>query len=550
MSWTATLERRDAAIAPLLPAAEALLAGDIGPAVAHLAGWRFLDDPVRCERFFAELAASTPTPRPAQLAASLAPSAALPQEGPEDWGMMPPLQRRKTLVELCRGVTVEDSRTARLAWAIDELRLLGRQVEGRQRRAWQDARYAPAPKKDAITLDLWRAWFTNKAFFERERWEKLFLPYAARAFGAVLEARQFPIHVRKQVQEDLQEAFFFALLGGLEGPPGWQELAVRVIETGAAGPVDSVTACLDEPGWRRVATCAVRRGYGPRSAAMAFSELPNALARARAMKEQGLEDPASLERYLDLHVALRLVDTWTEEGRTDLDRSWRVVLQNRGRASGRLRAVLASAEAAPLLERLEATDALYARTVAAVSRHCRDWAWQQLSRGFTFDYGRSVSPPCLEEEEAFEPYDDADIRTLKCWVLLCMLRGRLGHLQVWVREGTTGDRDTQWGRLQKDALPDSLKDPGDASRNRYLRLRAELAEELDALLLGLRPTVEALAALDSLKSKDLAARFQEIIAPHWVEDVPEPKVRYRGYVRNSIDAAAILRELEEDQDED
>ena len=51
------------------------------------------------------------------------------------------------------------------------------------------------------------------------------------------------------------------------------------------------------------------------------------------------------------------------------------------------------------------------------------------------------------------------------------------------------------------------------------RCLGECGEELDALLLGLRPTVEALAALDSLKSKDLAARFQEIIAPGAFEKV-------------------------------
>ncbi|MCB9760266.1 MAG: hypothetical protein H6739_10560 [Alphaproteobacteria bacterium] len=549
MGWELFLHEREAHRAHRIDAARALLDGDRGPAAALLDTWRFAARPELVDALLDTLVAGGFHPSPQQLTASLGPADAI-REPAEDFWSLSPLARRVKLTSLC-APSVEADAVHISAWALDELRFFGALIEDRQRRAWQDAAYPPDRRRDAETAALWAEWFEQSAWNCRERWEALYLPVAARAFGAVLEARQFPLHVRHQVQEDLQESFFFTLLGGGEGPPGWQELAVRVLETGRQGPVDTVTGCLDEAGWGRVGSCAVRRGYGPRSAGVAWPDLPNALARARALSDEGQTDPLALERYLDLHVALRLLDTWTEPDRCGSIRSWRVVRQNRGRASGRLRAVLASSDAERLRAPLMALDALHARTLSAVARHCRDWAWQQLSRGFSFDYGRSVSPPCLDDPDGQPPYSVDDLSALRCWVMLVIVRGRLGHLQRWVQEGSTGDRDTQWGRLLAKGLPDRLRDQGEGARGRYDRLRAELAEAGDTMLRELTPIATQIAALDGTKGAALGQRFTALLEPIWTDDVTFPKVRYKGYVENTVKALPLLEldEVEEDAHE-
>lgn len=539
--WERHLADHDARRARLLAAAGALLEGDARPAAEHLRSWRFAGDETLQGAVLTELVRGGFQPTSDQLAVAVGDADAL-RRPPDSWWGLPPIERRGGIAA-SRGWEGPASAEAIIAWAMDELALLGDEIERTQRRAWREIVYAPSPK-DAEMLALWREWFANKAWNVRERWEKLFLPVAARAFGAVLEARQFPDPVRRQIQEDLQESFFFTLLGSSEGPPGWQELAVRVLETGAQGPNDALAACLDERSWRRVAICAVQRGYGPRTAQAVWPRLPNATSRARALARMGEEDPTSLERFLDAHVALRVIDTWRETGDCSADRSWRVILQNRGRASGRLRAVLANSDPERLLPRVLGLSGLYSRTVAAVSRHCRDWAWQQLSRGFSFDYGRAVGAPCLQEGDE-QPLGDEALSALRCWVLLVILRDRLSHLRLWVAEGTTRDRDTQWGRLLKDAVPEALRDSGvSLQRSRYHLLRAELAENLDSLLGELLPVVEKVAALRELSGGQVQASFHRLLEPMWVSGVPFPQVRYGGYIENARKALSLMTDRE------
>ncbi|MEQ1571949.1 MAG: hypothetical protein ABMA64_40350 [Myxococcota bacterium] len=402
---------------------------------------------------------------------------------------------------------VTDTTHGRVAWAIDALAYLQREVDRRQRAPWAAVRFSPSDR-DPGTARAWTGW-AERPWDVREAWERTWLPWLMRAANAVLRARRVPEPVREVIREDLREAFFFVLLGS-GALAGWRELAVRVLETGGSrGPIDALARLLGPADWARLGAGAVRRGRWARTLALA---LPDVVANARgaAAARACLADPGAAERWVDLHVATRAVASWRDPARTRPDRTWEVVTQNRGRVRSRLRAVLG--ERADLAELVARAPAVHARTTQAVLRYGRDLTWNQIARGFSFDAGARLDPPCDE------PAPEVS-RELRAWVLLCVLKGRADHLERWVATGTTGDRDSTWGRLLQD-LPAPLRGPG------LPELRTTLSTQLAAVLAELGPTIVRLANIDGVSA---AQSFEQALEEVWDPCIPRPRVRYAAY---------------------
>lgn len=539
MNWSDYLAHRAHRAERALHAAGALERADPQAALDLLHSWAWSDDTRRAEGFLRHLLERTPDPPRPCLAALFAPAERLP---PSDRPHASANAHDLALVERLRDTDHEPSPRHALAWALDELAVLGHAVERRQRVPWTAATYDSRPERDAATLEAWRGWFDGNPWPHRAVWDELHLPRASRAFAHVLAARDVPPMVRRRALEDFPEAWFFLLLGTSDAAPGWRQIAARVIETDPRGPVTALAATLDPRSRQTAAQCAVNRGNGPATAALVYREQSDRVAYARAFHRDCAANEAAIERLLDLHVCFRLIDRWAAPGRVWRERSWNVVVQNRGRARGRLRALLAGGDPSPL-RAVVTLDSLYERTATAVERFCRDWAWQQVSLGFSFYGGHLVDPACVGGAGRVTPFTPTERDALSAWVLLAVVKGRLAHLERWVANGRTGDRDSVWGRLLSEELPASLRssDAAEPARAGLKRVRAELAETLPSLLTALAPTVERLGALQSHDS-DIERAFVATVRDAWHDEVRLPRVRYRRYIENAAMAAVDLRE--------
>ena len=525
VDWATFLAARAERRQRALSLAEAHLDGKPLAPREVFGAWRFADDERLGRLALDELLGRVPSPPPARAWALLAPDGDLP--GDDGVRRSARLHLRRLLERRSR-VGVQGEREA-WAWAFAELDQLGHSVEDRERAAWRRVAYPAQPEQDGRAAGIWASWFSGNPWGLREVWEALYLAPASRSFLAICEARDLPADVRRRVLDDLREGFFYRLLGASDSVPGWAELAVRVVETGGTGPVDALAMALSAADWDRVMGCALRRGEWRRTGAVVWAELHEVAARARAASQQGQADPAHLEALLDLHVVRRVVSSWQRE---PVPNPWSVVVQNRGRARGRIRAVLSTRPA--LLDVLMSLDGLHARTEAAVRRYAWAWAWQELATDFAFDVSRSVTPPCLGPEPTLEGLAPDERPSLRTWVLLVVLRGRFDHLERWVRTGGTGDRDSTWARLLAEALPVGLCDPdqGRAKRARtYHRLRTELAESLPDITTELAPLLADIAGLPP--GRKLRAAFEERVGPTWNAAVPVPRSGFPTFVRNA-----------------
>jgi hypothetical protein len=496
------------------------LASPVDAAIAFRA-WRFCDDPELLAIAGAALEQHAPTPDAAARALALAPTPA-PDRGHPSHATRRTHESTLNPAELA---PVPDDASHRAAWRLAELDRLAREIDDRERRTWR--RDWPAdPERDAAAAEVWAALFSGNPWGLRDRCEALWLGTAKRSFAGVLAARELPPEVRSQALDDLQEAFFYRLLGTGDSTPGWMEIAVRVVET--VGPVIGPASMLSSDGRSAAGACVTQRSGWGRTAASLFADLPDREGRARAFAER-IEDPEQLETLLDLHVALRFLDQLPD----DRAAAWRLVTQNRGKARGRLRALVSRNPY--WLEGLLALDALQARTQAAVARFAWSWAWQEMSRGFSFDAGRPVTPPCEVLPDALAPIADADRPALRTWLLLVVLKGRHGHLERWVRTGGTGDRDSTWARLLT-ALPAPLKDDDGG----YKRVRIHLHDRLDDYLAALRSPIEAIAALEP--GRTLKQRALEALQPVWNDAVDLPRSGFPTFVEHARSLRALYEE--------
>ena len=393
-------------------------------------GWRFVEDAGALSAVNRAIDGAAPAPPAALLSLALAPPEALPPPPPSQADADEPLHRlrlaRAFAQKLPAAAAVADTPQHRAAWALENLAFLGEQVESRERAAWGREQFDIKLNEDAAVATLWARLFQGGAgvWSDQKKWEALCLPAATASFRQVLSTRELPSGVAKQALTELRDGLWFQLLGGKGGTPGWAEIAARVVET--CGGLPGLTLSLHDEEWAVATGCAVARGAWPSSLAAILSDVPGGPARALKLRQRLSETPDLAEAVLDAHVALRLLDTWSTPEGADPLRSWGVVVQNRGRARGRLRA-LAMTRPAALRPLLLSLDALHARTLTAVRRYAWDWAWESMARGFAWDFSNPVTPPCEPPEHGLEPLEDTDLPAARTWILLVVLKGRLDH---------------------------------------------------------------------------------------------------------------------------
>jgi len=458
-------------------------------------------------------------PSPTDLAAVLAPGDALPRRSSADT----PARHHDWLVSKLKAAPVQlevaDSPRQRSVWARCRLVAIGERMPGEGRSSWTEG-WQPDPTQDALTATI-LAGFHAGGWTVRRAAEDLLLPAAVRTFRGVCLARHLPGEVRDRAVHDLREAFFYRLaLPDERGTPGWTELAARALET--AGPFQALLGPLGPPQRRRAAVCAVSRGQWRHTAEHCLTG-GTRLGRAAEL----LDNLDALETWLDHHLQRRLVAEWTS-GRTHHD--WRVVTQARGRARARLRALCAECPEA-LLEATLSLDALGARLLDATRRWAWTWAWEELARDFAFDIQRPVTTPCEQDDELPGPWDASRDPPLRTWVLLVVLKGRLPQLERWVHTGSTGDRDTTWGRLLADDLPASVRGTDTTA------MRLELVGKLSSHLAALRPQLEAVAKLTP--GRKLRAGFTALLQADWHPDVPFPRSGFPTFRRNAAHVVGV-----------
>ncbi len=497
-----------------------------------MSAWRFAADPAVTRRLLGRMVEATPEPTARHLAALRGPDGVVPPPT-EDPDIAEHLHRRRAFETT---EPMEHTRLDALAWTLDELNFTAEEVERRERAAWRRSLIRSSPEDDAGSATMWASWFAGSPWHIRAQWDSAYLGAARSAFRGVLEASRIPRDAQSRHLEDLEESFFFMLLGGSEGPPGWIELAVRVLETSEPGPVDALAALLDPGTCAHIGSYATSRGHWPSSAAFLYPDRASGLPRARALARSIEASPGTLEAYLDVHTFRRVLTTWQTPAATHPGRTWSVVVQNRGRARGRLRALLCADQPQRLQAPLLALDHLHGRTLAAVKRYAWAWAWQGVAGDFPFDVAQSVTPPCEALPEGVAALDESASSALRTWVLLAILKGRLPHLRRWVQTGGTGDRDSTWARLLTD-LPESLRDPQIEGRRAatYHRVRAELTESLEDHVINLEPALRRVAQLRA--SRGLRASITECLQPLWDETIPYPKAGFPTFLDN---ARAVL----------
>ncbi len=538
MRFAPFLAEREARRGRALVASAALSRGDRGEARAALSGFRFA--PAHADIVIDSLLETPPAPTDRHVSAALIDADHLPAD---DEDLAPPVRRRRYEGGALGRAEAFAPVGAPLAWALESLAFVASETERVDRAAWRAMTYAPDPT-DAKVGAAWERWFESRPWDIRSAWESWFVKDAVTVFRAVGEARRLPPDVMKRAVSDLREAMFYALVG--KENPGWADVASRVIEGGGAGPVDALATTLSPEGWSRVASCAASRGNWPDTVAKVFAELPGMPPRALALKTRGLSDARSMEGWLDLHVALRVLAGW-KDGATAFDDARNIVSQNRGRARARLRAALLATDRDALLARLLTLPGLRARTAAAIRRWAWSWAWQELASDFAFDLGHTVTPPCEAAGAVLEPIagEDAAIVT---WLLLVTLKGKLPALQKWVRTGSAGDRDSTWGRLLSDEFPEVLRDArgearGGARAQTYHRVRATLSDSLAERIRGLAPTLRGVVTLRA--GRTIRAEFVARFAPGWHAGVPFPKAGFPTFIDNAaaaLDALAVTTE--------
>ena len=539
MDWSEFLALREPRRMAALDAAQRLRGGDLDAAGRLLGGWRFSSHQDLLRVVSEGIQRSEAHPSSTHAAIALAAMEQLPDPpSSEREGTVNQHRRRLEgrLGELSEGFDP-------IAFALAELSWLGESIENSERKAWKIEEYRADPVRDEVVRGMWEAWFDGTPWSIRDGWEEIFLDPARRVFRAVLEAGRVPLDARRRCVDDLGEAFFFALVGGRASETiGWVELAVRTMESHAQGPLPTLCGVLPAERWDLVSRCAVSRGHWVQTAGRIWPGHRGTRARALALRAEGRRDRDVIERLLDLHVAMRLIENWASPAvGSSLDRDWTVVTQNRGRARGRLRAVVSGdpeAVRSPLL----ALDALYARTLAAVKRYAWAWAWSEARLGFSFSLDRPVTPACVVTEAGLEPVADAAVPHVRTWLLLVILRGRLDHLRRWASQGGTGERDSTWARLLAQDLPESLRDPVQPGRRTrtYQRLRAHLGDHLEEHLSTLAPRVRAIGELPI--GRGLRRGFEALVGPFWSSAVSLPRAGFPSFVANAERAIPTIEE--------
>jgi hypothetical protein len=427
-------------------------------------------------------------------------------------------------------------------WGLDALGATGQRIKTfRQPRPQQT--FAADPKRDAQTSRLWAAWLSGDTESVWFGWPKLFLPAVARGVSGVLRSRNYSLHDQGRHLATVRDELPMMMLGWSGLPPGWTQVAARVLERSGAPPVEALARALSREGGGVVADCAARRGHQPETLRVAYPAAASHEARALALRRALTDDPTVLVRLADLHIALRLVDRWHEGESLDEEGTWWVVKANDGRARARLRSVLAADP--EVLKQVLTLDCLYARTEAVMTGWAIDWASQLHKRRWEAPTGEPVDAPC--ELDPTPALDDDGWRALRAWFTLVCLKGRHDDLRAWVWEGR-GNSGGSWGRLLAYHLPVQLRGPPDGERSGrgLAAVRAHLSEGWERLLDEVLPVLQRVGACES-DGEGLEARVREVLASLAHPDVSWPSRAYGAVVRQTQVAALTLRSWKEDR---
>lgn len=482
---------------------------------AAIAAWPGADHPALRPRLAAAVLASRPNPSPDELGTWLEPRP------------LPPPARALNPAEVLGharryGRPLTPGPDDALRWKIAQIRWYGdlrRQYEARSAMACPASARAP---DDSDARQCWTALFEGRAWDVHARWESRYLGVAMGVFAALLAARQAPPAVRQRTLRDLREAFFLQLQLG--EPPLWVDLAARVVQTQGLG--EGLPQVIGAAGQQSLLRCATQRGRWADTIARLWPELPSPGARTQA----ALACAAPLPQWVDAHLLMRLVAGWDEEPAGD---HWQRLAHNRGRSWARVRALAADKHRPALAAHLLALDHLHLRTVAALRQLAWGWAWRELAANFTFDDDRGGPSRCVPALPGLAPLDPDQRAALRTWVLLCLLRGRWRHLRRWVREGTTGDRDSTWGRLLALDLPAARRDEG------LVALRERLVDDLADAVDAWQPLLSQIGAL--APGRDLPQRLRGLLVPVWSPALPLPRGGAPAIVRHAQQALAELR---------
>jgi hypothetical protein len=360
----------------------------------------------------------------------------------------------------------------------------------------------------------WSALFEGRGWDVMRSWEERYLPPAMSVFAALLAARQVPPAVRQRTLRDLREAFYLHLQMGQ--PPLWTDLAARVVMNSGA----DLAAVIGDDGRATLLRCATRRGRWADTVARLWPDATRDDRRVAVVERCA----APLHAWVDAHLLMRLVAAWEEDPNGD---PWKRITHNRGRTWARVRALAADRHRDALARVLLAQRALHARTVAAVRQLAWSWAWRELGASFSFSFDDDRGGParCVPVEVSVPPLSAEARAALRTWVLLCLLRGRGDHLRRWVRDGTTGDRDSAWGRLLAHDLPAERRSEGLAP------LRERLADDLADAIESWASTLDAIGAVPV--DRRLPERVRSILEPSWSRDVPLPRGGYPAIRENA-----------------
>lgn len=483
--WAGRLERWGGVGEPG-PLLDAFLGPEADPALRALA-----------QRALGGLDGGPPGPPPAAWPAPEGPDASRPQSE---------LQHRLGLQERLAALDPGPPAlgTGGRTWLLADLALLGERLNTLDRAGWGLPPEPPDPPLQAA----WRGWFAGAPWDHRSLWEERCLGGALGTLTALAEDRRLPQRVLRRAQTDLRDGFFLVLCGDREGLPPWLDVALMVLERAEAGPVHALGALLSPEAWVQARGCLQHRGAWRETLAPLGTLWP------------GPRAGAELEALFGLHGLLQVLGQARRGPGLRLEGATRSLRALRGKLRGRLRALAAEGDRARLQEALLQHPALAEATRQAMAHFWWRRLWLELRRDFSFGADTQVTPPCRPAPSAPPTLAPLPPGPLRAWVLLVLLRGRYGHLERWLRTGSTQDRDSTWGRLLADHLPPTLATGPHGARD-LAALRGRLGPALEELVAGLLPTLLDLAALP--EDDTLPGAFRQALLPAWDPALPLPE---------------------------
>ena len=469
---------------------EALSQGDSSPFLSMMSSWRWSEEPGLREAAARLVTRASADPPPGLLTAQpwCATAGALKE-------------RREAWAHPAQGVPQFGSEV----WVIRELAAWGSTLAG-----WRRAGSYPADSEmDPILADAWSKLLLGDPFSVQPTLKKVMFPVLLRQFNALMQHRNVPKQTQRRVREELRESFMFMLIDRSGGVPPGVDIALRILQNADSDGFGLARLLCSEHLGCTASCLAGRRHWGATLRAI-WPQERTSTGLAQALRRLLREQPAHLLALTELHIVARLVERWRVGGRaaTHPDHAARVIQQNLDFVRARLRAVLADTPA-QLLGPLLQLSGLHKRTVEATSRLAWGWARRELPHHFAMGEPKSTRPcerSLVAQDEGLLPIAADD--TLRTWALLAILRGQDERLRRWTATGSTGDRDSAWGRLLAEA-PDLLKPQGELGP-----LRATLAEDLPEIMTELEPLLLGLAALP--EDRNLKARAESLLRPGWV----------------------------------